>query len=55
VDHTRIDTMFAMTPTERLHWNECGKHFIRECLRRGASAEEIGAAVYGTTAGDEPR
>jgi hypothetical protein len=55
MDQARIDQMLAMTPAERLHWNECWKRFIRECLRRGASAEEIEAAVYWTTAADESR
>jgi hypothetical protein len=55
VEYARIDQMLAMTPAERLHWNEGWTQFIRECLHRGASAEEIEAAVYWTSAADEPR
>jgi hypothetical protein len=53
--NARLDTMLAMTPTERLRWHEAWRQFIRACERRGDSVEAIAAAVYGNTPSDEPR
>jgi hypothetical protein len=44
LDHARIDRMLAMSPDERLRWNQCWCKFIEEAAKRG---DDIGELVYG--------
>jgi hypothetical protein len=50
-----IDQLLAMTPTERLEWNEAWRQFVRRCQRQGWTPEMIAAAVWGDMRTDEPR
>jgi hypothetical protein len=47
------DQFLAMTPTERLEWNEAWNHFIRWCERQGWTPEMIAATVWGDSRADE--
>jgi hypothetical protein len=51
VDHARLDAMAAMTPIERLRWNDRWVRFVRACQQQGICVE---TAVYGTPPADEP-
>ena len=50
-----IDQLLAMTPTERLEWNEAWRQFVLQCERQGWTPEMIAAAVWGDTRADESR
>jgi hypothetical protein len=52
-DFAGTDRFLAMTPTERLQWNEAWKQFIRWCERKGWTPEMIAAIVWGDSRADE--
>ncbi len=55
VDRAVIKKMLAMTPDERIRWNECWKQAVRQWLRQGCTPEMIANMVWGETASDDLR
>jgi hypothetical protein len=53
-DRAGIEKLLAMTPTERLRWNEYWRQFVRPCERRAYTPAMIAALVWGDAQANEP-